>query len=276
MENQQENKIKISLKQKIMTGIIAFFLIVVMFIPHNELILSECKHEYKTKETLGSCIENGKITQLCEKCGDEYFVKEIISTGHNYEKVVVDPTCMENGSVTSTCILCGDIVTEVIPIRSHSFEEITIAPTCTVDGKVEYKCKCGEKREPKILIKKGHDYIEGFCSICGEEELRKESLGVFRITAYCPCYECSRGWGFKTSSGRIAQPNHTIAVDKSMIPYFTEISINEHIYVAEDTGGAIKGNCIDIFFSTHEEVAAFGVQYIEVYKITHPQNQKGD
>jgi len=36
-------------------------------------------------------------------------------------------------------------------------------------------------------------------------------------------------------------------------------------YTAEDRGGAIKGNKIDVFFDTHKEALNFGRQTAEVY-----------
>lgn len=82
----------------------------------------------------------------------------------------------------------------------------------------------------------------------------------FIVTAYCPCYECSEGWGNSTATGAIAKQGRTIAVDPKIIPYGTEVVIDGHTYVAEDCGGAIKGNKIDIYFETHEETIKWGVQ----------------
>lgn len=41
--------------------------------------------------------------------------------------------------------------------------------------------------------------------------------------------------------------------------------INGIEYIAEDTGGAIKGNVIDLFVGTEQESIGWGVQYHEVY-----------
>lgn len=90
-------------------------------------------------------------------------------------------------------------------------------------------------------------------------------LGKFKLTAYCPCYQCSQGWGRKTSSGRTAQANHTIAVDPSVIPEGTHVIINGQEYVAEDVGGGVVGNHIDIFYESHSDALNFGVRYAEVY-----------
>lgn len=91
-------------------------------------------------------------------------------------------------------------------------------------------------------------------------------LGEFKITAYCPCQECSGPWGNKTSTGTFAKKEYTVAVDPNVIPYGTKLYIFDKIYVAEDCGGAVKGNVIDIYFETHAETEQFGVKYTQVYQ----------
>ena len=93
------------------------------------------------------------------------------------------------------------------------------------------------------------------------------SLGVFKTTAYCPCRKCSGGWGGRTSTGTIATANHTISVDPRVIPYGSRIMVNGVIYTAEDCGGGVKGNHIDIFFNTHGETRAYGTRSVEVYLV---------
>ena len=98
-----------------------------------------------------------------------------------------------------------------------------------------------------------------------EIETEEQSITeVFTITAYCPCYECSEGYGRLTATGVKATSGRTIAVDPRKIPYGTKVIIDGHIYIAEDCGGAIKGNRIDMYFDTHEETLNFGRQTKEV------------
>ncbi len=97
----------------------------------------------------------------------------------------------------------------------------------------------------------------------GQPALR--SLGVFKTTGYCPCDSCSGGWGRLTSTGAVATAGHTIAVDPNVIPYGTKVMINGVVYTAEDRGGGVKGNHIDIFYNTHGETRAQGTQYAEVF-----------
>lgn len=92
-------------------------------------------------------------------------------------------------------------------------------------------------------------------------------LGSFRTTAYCPCNHCSEGWGRRTSSGAVATARHTVAVDPRVIPIGSHLLINGVEYVAEDTGGGVKGNHIDIFYNTHAEARHHGSVRAEVYLI---------
>lgn len=91
-----------------------------------------------------------------------------------------------------------------------------------------------------------------------------QNLGTFKLTAYCPCVKCCGKTNGITSTGVKAKSNRTVAVDPKKIPYGTVLKINGKTYVAEDCGGAIKDNRIDIFFDTHEEALKFGVKYADV------------
>ncbi len=57
-----------------------------------------------------------------------------------------------------------------------------------------------------------------------------------------------------------------IAVDPSVIPLGSRVYIPGYgVAVAEDTGGAIQGNRIDVAFDSHEQALEFGRQNFEVY-----------
>lgn len=91
-----------------------------------------------------------------------------------------------------------------------------------------------------------------------------QNLGRFKLTAYCPCMKCCGKTNGITATGVKAKANRTVAVDPKKIPYGTVLKINGKTYVAEDCGGAIKGNRVDIFFDTHAEALKFGVKYADI------------
>ena len=102
-----------------------------------------------------------------------------------------------------------------------------------------------------------------------------EPLGEFRLTAYCPCMKCCGKTDGITSTGTTATEGRTIAVDPLVIPYGSTVTIyyedgTVHTYTAEDCGGAIKENRIDVFFSSHDAARAFGVQSAMVYVEEEP------
>jgi 3D (Asp-Asp-Asp) domain-containing protein len=97
-------------------------------------------------------------------------------------------------------------------------------------------------------------------------------LGTFEITAYCGCKEvcCPVGGQNITASGTYATEGRTIGVDPNIIPLgavveiqFTDGTIHE--YTAEDTGSAIRGNIIDLYFARHEDAVNFGRQTCRVF-----------
>lgn len=94
-----------------------------------------------------------------------------------------------------------------------------------------------------------------------------QSLGSYRITGYCPCYQCSEGWGRKTATGATARANHTIAVDPNVLPYGSKVMINGIVYTAEDRGGGVKGKHIDIFVDNHSQTYRVGAPSQEVFLV---------
>lgn len=86
-------------------------------------------------------------------------------------------------------------------------------------------------------------------------------------TAYCACAECCGKTDGITATGTTATAGRTIAVDPNVIPYGTQVIIDGNTYVAEDCGGAVKGNDVDIYFDTHEEAVEFGRRVLTAYVV---------
>lgn len=81
--------------------------------------------------------------------------------------------------------------------------------------------------------------------------------------------------GTITASGLkpIRDPNgiSTISVDPSVIPLGSKVLIPGYGYaIASDTGGAIKGNIIDLYLNSHEECVSWGRQNVTLHLIALP------
>lgn len=92
-------------------------------------------------------------------------------------------------------------------------------------------------------------------------------LGTFKITHYCACSKCCGQWGGITAfAGTKLAPGRSIAVDPNQIPKMSWVYIEGYgLRRAEDRGGAIKGNRIDVAVATHAEALRLGVVYRDVY-----------
>jgi uncharacterized protein YabE (DUF348 family) len=135
------------------------------------------------------------------------------------------------------------------------------------DGK-EINRKVVEEKVEKSPIKKIIDI--GTLGVLrpsrGGEVLYTEKM-VFSSTAYT----ADRGDASdRTATGTKCRrdPNgySTVAVDPRVIPLGTKLYIEGYGYaIAEDTGGAIKGNKVDVYFNTYTEMMNWGRRKINVY-----------
>lgn len=88
-------------------------------------------------------------------------------------------------------------------------------------------------------------------------------MGDFKLTHYCPGYHgepCGTGDGI-TATGTKVTAGRTIAVDPQKIPYGTTVYVEGYGFlVAEDCGGSVKGNHIDIAVSDHATALSMGTK----------------
>lgn len=159
------------------------------------------------------------------------------------------------------------------PFTEPPTEPFTEPPTeeTTPPAKTEVPKAKVEKKEPtkvedKPSTKKNEVQNDGI-----------RSLGKFKLTAYCSCKKCCGKYAANRpvdengneivygSTGARLKAGVSIAVDPRVIPYGTKVVINGHTYVAQDTGGSIKGKKIDVYFDDHQEALDFGVKKAEVF-----------
>lgn len=95
---------------------------------------------------------------------------------------------------------------------------------------------------------------------------------LFTITHYCGCSKCCGAYSDGSesvaygASGKRLEALVSVAVDPSVIPLGTVLHDAEgNLYRAEDTGGAIKGNRIDLFVGDHQKAINMGVREMELF-----------
>ena len=128
----------------------------------------------------------------------------------------------------------------------------------------------GENREIIVKIPDEANYTEGLEEFAAYQPQADDRiyLGNFRISHYCACSKCCGPYVGKTAWGGKLTPGYTIAVDPSVIGKLSTVEIDGYgVRVAEDCGGAIKGNRIDVAVSSHAEAMELGVVYKDVWLV---------
>jgi len=112
------------------------------------------------------------------------------------------------------------------------------------------------RTETEVVIKKEPVFIT--------EVKEKETEWFYFVATGYSANDPVQGTNNITATGKEIKSG-MIAVDPKIIPLGARIEIKDTgIFVAEDTGGKIRGNRIDIYFETQEEAKEFGRQIIWV------------
>lgn len=118
-----------------------------------------------------------------------------------------------------------------------------------------------QSQEPVV-----EEVLQLHITVTPEKTLNKVYLGEFVITHYCACEICCGKTDGVTKSGELVTEGVTIAVDTRKIKLGTKVFIEGlGVRTAQDTGGAIKQNRIDVYVKTHEEALQLGKYTAKVY-----------
>lgn len=101
-----------------------------------------------------------------------------------------------------------------------------------------------------------------------------EKVLDIKATAYAPGPHDNDQWGNKTYTGEQIRPG-VVAVDPNVIPLGSKLYIqypdgHGEYAVASDTGGAIKGNRIDVAKWSVGEAQDFGIKNVKVFVVQSP------
>ena len=95
-----------------------------------------------------------------------------------------------------------------------------------------------------------------------------EYIGECTVTYYCCepyAHVCGDGDGL-TATGLPVTPG-VVAVDPEVIPLGSTVIIDGQAYLAADTGGAVRGNHVDIAVATHQEAEDLGTTTADVWVV---------
>lgn len=120
------------------------------------------------------------------------------------------------------------------------------------------------KEEPvEEVVLKGTYKVNSVTDVFSGESYAYTKVYEMEATAYTISDD---GWGNRTASGMTTFVG-MVAVDPNIIPLGTKLYIEGYgVAIAGDTGGAIKGNIVDLFFNSNSECFEFGRKHgLKVY-----------
>lgn len=229
-------------------------------------------------ETVLVMLAGGTVADALVKAGLTCGEEDLLS----HEKTAA----LESGMQITLDRVTNDQVIETVSI-DYETEKVKTNDLYVGETKVEQKGEKGEKRLTySVTYLNGEESERELVS----EEVTKEPVNKivlvgtkvkssFKKTASTPTsYKkviamtaTAYSAGGTTATGVPAQWG-VVAVDPDVIPLGTKVYVEtadgKYIYgtaVAADTGGAIKGNKIDICVNTHAEAYSFGRRTVNVY-----------
>ena len=97
-------------------------------------------------------------------------------------------------------------------------------------------------------------------------------IGIVNIKTYSHIFMYFSTLIF-SSPKPVRNPNgiSTVAVDPNVIPLGSKVYVSGYgVAIAADTGGAIKGNIIDVFLNSYEECMNWGRREVTVQLLAYP------
>lgn len=162
-------------------------------------------------------------------------------------------------------MICTALVTYINGVESERevlTETITRAPVAEIVGVGSGTCADSVDPDAMPIIE------DGYITLPTGEVLTYTDTATIRATAYT---HTDAGCDFVTATGTTVHWG-TVAVDPRYIPYGTRMFIvsndGEYVYgiaVAEDCGGDIKGDRMDLYMPTHAECMQFGRRTCTLY-----------
>ena len=141
--------------------------------------------------------------------------------------------------------------------RTQAAETVSIPPRAEYVGPIT-------EQAPEALPEAANEAVATMPDAIMVEPVgeRWESLGAWKLTAYCPLECCNgkdRAW--KTASGDPMIIGETVATAR--LPFGTKLKIRDHIYTVTDRG--VPYGQVDILHESNAACYRFGIQRAEVF-----------
>lgn len=243
----------------------------------NNIVLEESQ---KTIPDLSDEISEGQSIQITDKSYNEVQIAKISEEGvetsldellQNYapitEKIVVEQVTIPYETITKNTVATDSNTTNIVlqegkdgkkevTYKVKYQNEIEIEKTVISEVVVQEPVNKIVQVQKKAQTSRASDMPRTTTTAVIDGE-------TYKITAYCSCSKCCGKSTGRTASGTQATAGRTVAAP-AKFAFGTKLNIGGNIYTVEDRGGAIQGNRIDIYVSSHSAALQWGVKYLPV------------
>lgn len=235
--------------------------------------------------------ELDKVTPSLDSVIDENSEVKIVRVNKDIEEIK-EPIAFETVKKTEPKLIRGkeQVVQEgqegvLLKKKEKVFEDGVLVSEQIVDEKVHtesvQKIIAVGTKNPVVVLSSSSPPIEEMTK-SGVKFDYKQVINNVKLTAYS-AGPASTGkdpdhpqYGITASGARVTE-GRTIAVDPKVIP------IGWWVYIeglgfrrAEDTGGAVKGNKIDVYFESHDYAVRFGTKQGATVYVIGPKKPSAD
>lgn len=253
---------------------------VVDILEENNIILED---NQKTIPDVVTEITDARTIKIVDKSYNEVQIAKISEEGvqttleqllENYapitEKIVKEQVTIPYETITKNSTTTGDTTNKVLQQGKDGLKEVTYKVKYQNDIEIE-KTVISEVvlKQPVNKIVQVQKVQTSRASAIRTSDTASSSTTavidgqIYKVTAYCSCAKCCGKTTGRTASGTQATAGRTVAAS-SKFAFGTKLNVGGHIYTVEDRGGAINGNRIDIYVSSHSAALQWGVKYLPV------------
>lgn len=190
-----------------------------------------------------------------------------VETRENNELLKGKSKVIQEGQDGSKIVVTGMTIMNGFEVESHTISEEIVNKA--KNRIIEVGTKVEEKVEAPSLKTGGTKGSDDGSGYINGRKIKK--VITMNATAYDASYASNGQWAGVTAMGTKLRPG-VVAVDRNVIPLGSTLYVESTdgwpsygMASAEDVGGAIKGNKIDLFFESSTTVRKFGRRTVKVY-----------
>ncbi|MCQ4935643.1 MULTISPECIES: G5 and 3D domain-containing protein [Anaerotignum] len=216
-------------------------------------------------QTVGDLLE-----ELSATIDTDYLLSDYKKTDAVTDMMTISLTSVTEKIVATTDVVPYETVekssSDLKPGERRVVQEGKEGQTSIVSKEVYHgdKLVSTEPVETKVITNAVNKVIEVGASNVINGMTYQKAISA-KVTAYTPF---DAGCNGITATGTTATKG-VVAVDPRVIPLGSKVYVPGYgVATAEDTGGAIKGNRIDVCYETKNEAFSWGVQNVTVYVLS--------